>query len=75
VDNDFDLAEGFERLLEKLFNIRGLRHIRLHGDTFPTAALDLGYNCFSFCWVTGKVDYDGEAIAGESLCHHTSDSA
>ncbi len=69
-----DLVKRFERLFKEILDIRGLRHIRLHGDGFSAGVVNFGYDCFSFSWVAGIMHRDCEAVACQSFCHYTSDS-
>jgi hypothetical protein len=44
VHDHVDLAKGFERLFKKIFDIRGFRHVRLHGYGLAAAVVNFAYD-------------------------------
>jgi hypothetical protein len=74
VHDHVDRAKSFQRLLEESLDVRGLRHIRLHGDGFSACAFNFGYDCLSFSRIAGIMHCNSEAVARQSFRHYTSDS-
>jgi len=68
------VPKAFQRLLEESLDVRGHRHIRLHGDGFSAGAFNFGYDCFSLGRIARIMHGNSEAVARQSFRHYTSDS-
>ena len=44
MDDHVDLSKSLKRLFEQMLDVRGLRHIRLHGDGVSAGLFNLGYD-------------------------------